>query len=661
MTNIPASPDEFAGLGIDLRKSLDEERLRLQQSAQKQARIFDTTLSAITDFAYTFDRDGRFLYVNKALLTLWGLTLDQAVGRNFFDLQYPELLAARLQQQIQQVIDTGISLRDETPYTSPAGKGGYYEYIFTPVFAEDGSVELVAGSTRDVSARKHTEDLLRARTAQFETLLDRAPLGVYVADARFRLREANPRARLVFGDLPDLIGRDLAQIIHQRWPREFADEVLRHLRHTLETGEPYQNGEHAVRPRDAYMTETYEWQSNRIPLPDGSHGVVCYFREISEQVAARHALEAADRQKNEFLAMLAHELRNPLAPLRNSSVLLKRMLAHDGDAQRALAIITRQADHLTRLVDDLLDVARISNGLIDLKLHPVEVATVVAQALELVAPMMQDKRHTLALRYSGESLRVDGDLVRLVQCVANILANAAKYTDPGGEINVESRREGSLAIIAVTDNGIGITDDLMPRLFKLFVQGHPTLDRTQGGLGVGLALVRKLVEMHGGTVIVARRKPESGTTFEIRLPLAARADASTSASLPITAMTLRRVLIVDDNVDAAESLAAVLRFDGHDVRCVHTADEALAQLGAAAPDVVLLDIGLPQMDGYEVARRMRMLPACSGVRLVALTGYSQPEDRERARAAGFDRFVVKPLDFALLDSILTGHGGEDPR
>ncbi len=379
---------------------------RLLERAETQARIFDITLSSITDFVYIFDLDGRFRYVNKALLDLWGLTLDQVVGKNFQELKYPEPLASRLQRQIQQVIDTGKGLSDEAPYTSPTGASGYYEYIFRPVFAPDGSVEVVAGSTRDVSARKRTEDALRSRTAQFESLFSDVPLGVYLVDADFRVREVNPRARPVFANIPDPIGRDFDEVIHLLRPKPYADEVVRLVRRTLETGEPHITPERMEERRDLQKTEIYEWQIHRIPLPDGRNGVVCYFREVSSQVYARRALEAADRQKDEFLAMLAHELRNPLAPIRNSSELLARSLPKDSGAQGAIDVIQRQVVYLTRLVDDLLDVSRISQGRIELKLQTLELATVIAQAVETVAPLLRERRHNLQITSHHQPLHV---------------------------------------------------------------------------------------------------------------------------------------------------------------------------------------------------------------------------------------------------------------
>jgi len=650
---------ELVGVVLDLtrQKELDAERSRALERAEDRARMFDRALSAISDFAYLFDRDGRFLYVNKALLDLWGLPLDQAIGKDFFDLKYPVALASRLQRQIQQVIETGRGLADETPYTSPTGVNGYYEYIFAPVLAADGSVEVVAGSTRDISTRKRTEDALRSRTAQFETLLNNAPLGVYLVDTDFCLRELNPIARRVFGDAPDLVGRDFVQVLHVLWPKTYADEVVRLFRRTLETGQPYFMPERIEERRDIQKTEIYEWQINRIPLPDGRPGVVCYFRDISERVRVRHALEAADRQKNEFLAMLAHELRNPLAPIHSSGELLARTLMENEHARGAVGVIRRQVSHLTRLVDDLLDVSRISQGRIDLRLECLPLETAVAQAIECVEPLVHEKGHHLTITTSDPSLFVSADPARLVQCIANVLLNAVKYTGPGGQIRVESRNEGEEAVISISDNGIGISEELRPHVFDLFVQGTRTLDRAQGGLGIGLAVAKRLVEMHRGRVSVASHGIGHGATFEIRLPRIALVTGSSGVPA-LLGVPRRRVLIVDDNADAADSLAVLLSMEGHETQTIHSATEAIVRAESFQPDVILLDIGLPEMDGYEVARRIRELPGGREVKLVAVTGYGGQEARTRTRAAGFDAHLLKPLELEMLARILLESGSK---
>ena len=381
--------------------------------------------------------------------------------------------------------------------------------------------------------RRTTEEAFRLRTAQFETLLTEAPLGVYLVDADFRIREANPTARAVFGDIPDLIGLDFDEVIHLLWPKAYADEVVRVFRHTLETGQAYFAPEHIEKRLDRGVIEYYEWQVNRMPLTDGRDGVVCYFRDISVHVHARQQLQAADRQKDEFLAMLAHELRNPLAPLRNAGEVLSRPSGQHAHTQAAIAIVQRQVTNLSRLVDDLLDVSRITQGLIELQRQPVQLAEIVAQAVEMVEPLLREKQHKLSITSYG-TLRINGDPARLVQCVANVLTNAAKYTDPNGAISIDSRRESMDGVLTIADNGAGISADLLPRVFDLFMQSDRTLDRAQGGLGVGLSVVKRLVEMHGGRVTAFSAGVGRGSTFEIRLPIVEREDEPSTSLASVT-------------------------------------------------------------------------------------------------------------------------------
>lgn len=364
---------------------------------------------------------------------------------------------------------------------------------------------------------------------------------------------------------------------------------------------------------------------------------------------AEDALKNADRLKDEFLAMLAHELRNPLAPIRIASELLGRLLPADAKTQGIVDIIKRQGIHLTRLVDDLLDVSRITQGRIELQRESLELGPIVAQAMESVEPLLRNKRHKVTVTSCFEPLYVYGDGARLVQCVVNLLTNAAKYTDPSGEIGVELRSEPSSAVIVVADNGIGIPTELLPRIFELFVQNERSLDRSEGGLGIGLSVVRRLIDMHGGQVTAASAGPGHGSTFEISLPTVAAPEQIRTQPNRRSAEP-RRILVVDDNVDAAASLAELLRLEGHQAEAVYSAKGALEAIMNFSPNVVLLDIGLPDMDGYEVAKRIRA--GGNFVRLVALTGYGQAEDIQRTHSAGFDAHLVKPVDLVALDRTL---------
>ena len=503
--------------------------------------------------------------------------------------------------------------------------------------------------------RQRAEALLRLRLAQFETLLNEAPSGVYLVDADFRIRDVNSTARDILADFQPLVGRDFADMIHFLQPQHSADELVALCRRTLATGEPYRTSEPIDTPLDREVDESHEWHIRRIPLPEGGLGLACYVRDVSSHVKARQALQTADRQKNEFLAMLAHELRNPLAPLRNAAELLSRALSADEHLQAMTGIVHRQVSHLTRLVDDLLDVSRISQGRIELKRRAIPLAGIIEQAVETVESLVQEKHQTLSV-VGERALRVNADPARLLQCVANILTNAAKYTDPHGEIRIESSQRDGEAVLTIIDNGSGISPDLLPRVFDLFVQSDRTLDRAQGGLGIGLSVVKRLIEMHEGRVTASSAGPGQGATFQIFLPLV-QDEGDVAPEIPNHPTRSLRILIVDDDVDAADSIAMLLRLEGHHTATAYAPHEALAQVPSLQPELILLDIGLPDIDGYELARRLRAADHLGGVRLVALTGYGQAEDRQRARDAGFDDHLVKPVEFATLKQILAAVPG----
>ncbi len=368
------------------------------------------------------------------------------------------------------------------------------------------------------------------------------------------------------------------------------------------------------------------------------------------------ALREADRRKDEFLAILAHELRNPLAPLRNAVEILRLRAPDLPEVQMANDMMARQVRHLSRLVDDLLDVSRVSSGRIELRRETVALAAAIEAAVESSRPAIEAGRHQLAMVPAPEPIHVDADPVRLSQVLSNLLNNAARYTPPGGRITIESAREGGQAVIRVRDTGAGIPRDMLESIFEIFVQGPGTGGAAQGGLGIGLTLVKRLVELHGGTVTAHSAGPGQGSELTVRLPAlestpaeagraakeGARADAHCAA---------RRVLVVDDNHDAADSLAHVLGACGHEVRVAYDGVDAVSESLAFEPDVVLLDLGLPRLDGRDVARRLRRLRGDS-VLLIAVTGWGQEDDRRRTREAGFDHHLTKPVDHERLQALL---------
>jgi signal transduction histidine kinase len=381
-------------------------------------------------------------------------------------------------------------------------------------------------------------------------------------------------------------------------------------------------------------------------------------KHLVEELRRRgEQLAEANRRKDDFLAILGHELRGPLAPVRNAIQVLKLSGAPDSNLRWASDVIERQVQHLSRLVDDLLDVSRITRGKVQLRDDEVALAAVVNRAVETSRPLIEERKHALTVSLSPEPLRLRGDAVRLTQVLSNLLSNAAKYTEEGGRIDLTVRREGDEAVVRVQDTGVGIPAEMLPRVFDLFTQVDGSAQRALGGLGVGLTLVRSLVEMHGGVVEAFSDGPGRGSTFVVRLPALpnqqqAAAEEAPAPAAPAGGVPPRRVLVVDDNRDAAESLAVLARLWGHEVRVAHDGPSALAAAAEQRPHVILLDLGLPGLSGVEVARRLREDPAFADTLLVALTGYGGEEDRRRSRDAGLHLHWVKPVDPAALQALL---------
>jgi CheY-like chemotaxis protein len=380
-------------------------------------------------------------------------------------------------------------------------------------------------------------------------------------------------------------------------------------------------------------------------------------QEIAKTRLAEEKLLEASKRKDEFLAMLSHELRNPLAPIRNAVELVRRIAPSDPRLVWARDVVDRQVTHMAQLVDDLLDVSRITQGKISLRKETLELDKVVAHALETAKPLIESRGHSLEVTLPEGPVWMSGDFARLAQVVANLLNNAAKYTPENGRISLFANVEEGTATVTVQDNGIGIDRDLLPRVFDLFAQGERSLDRSLGGLGVGLTVVQRLVELHGGRVEVSSEGAGRGSKFSVYLPCISEVPQPGEAAEKEIAHAGkqggRRVLVVDDNIDAAESIAVLLRLEGHEVKTVSDGAQAIACSQVFAPSAVLLDIGLPGMNGYDVARRLRELPATRHALFIALTGYGQREDRTLAAEAGFQHHFIKPADPRAIHAVLT--------
>jgi two-component system, sensor histidine kinase len=366
-------------------------------------------------------------------------------------------------------------------------------------------------------------------------------------------------------------------------------------------------------------------------------------------------LAAADRRKDEFLAMLAHELRNPLAPIRSATEVMRLWNLDDPEQRELVELVRRQVGHMARLLDDLLDVSRITRGKITLEKQTIDLVEIAENAARAATPIVEQKGHSFEFRRPMQPVMVEADPTRMQQVISNLLHNAAKYTNPGGKISLAVKRVGEQAVIQVCDNGVGIAPEVLPHIFELFTQDDRSLDRSAGGLGIGLTVVKSLVQFHGGTVEARSDGVDCGAEVLVRLPaLAAMTTAPLAASpAPSRGVNHRKVLIVDDNVDGADTLARLVRAWGHTVKVAYDGFSALEMSGEFRPEICLLDIGLPGMDGYELARRLQSAAWFDGTRLFAVSGYGQASDRERSRQAGFDAHLVKPVDPALLREHLT--------
>jgi len=378
-------------------------------------------------------------------------------------------------------------------------------------------------------------------------------------------------------------------------------------------------------------------------------------RERTEKLAkSEEALRTADRRKDEFLAMLAHEFRNPLAPIRNAVELMKKPSVPDSTVKWGRELIDRQIEHLNRLVDDLLDVSRIVQGKISLQETVLDITAVVDQAVEASRPLIEARGHELSVTIPDQPVWVRGDAVRLTQVISNLLNNAAKYTDAGGRIQLNIDTSAHAVTLRVQDNGIGIPASVLPHIFDLFTQADQSVARTQSGLGIGLTLVKRIVEMHGGRVEVRSDGPRCGSEFLVHLPreFSPQHRMDATSAIPAAGQTPLRVLVVDDNHDNAESLATLLQLEGHDVAVAFDGISALAEAATFQPQAVLLDLGMPGMDGYEVVRELRRREATRSAVILALSGYGQPDDKARAKAAGFTDHLTKPVEPRSLLALL---------
>jgi len=762
------------------RKRAEEELWRAHSKLQR-------VLDSITDGLLILDNDWRYIYFNEQGAKLIGMHPDELIGRCVWDI-FPHAKDLQFFKAYHQAVETNKPVHFEEFYPAPINK-----WLNCHCYP---SAEGLSVYFQDVTSSKRAELTLRQNAALFATLIEQAPMGVYVVDSQFRLQQVNAAALPVFSNIAPLIGRDFDEVMEIQWGPEVGRQCAAVFRHTLATGERYISPPFTEHRYDLGYDQTFEWQTQRVTLPDGQYGVVCYFHEITDRVRSQRALfdseertrlatdatgvgiwewdigagqihwdaqmfriygveptsnglvpyttwqdavfpedlpeqeailrdtverqgqssrefrirrfdngqrryvqsvetirtdingkpkwivgtnldvtqrreteerlrrlaaelHEADRRKDEFLATLAHELRNPLAPLRNGLQLLRMVGSGDETSGMALEMMERQLCQMVRLVDDLMDVSRISTGKVAIKKTTVELESVIRSAVETSRPLIEQMRHQLTVTLPSHVIMIQADLTRLSQVFSNLLNNAAKYNESGGQIWLIVQQRAEEVQVTIRDSGIGIASDQLPRIFDLFSQVDHSLEKSQGGLGIGLSLVKRLVELHSGTVEAKSEGFGHGSEFIVTLPIS-RIPQHEESQLNHDKIAKRvslRILIVDDNRDSAESLVMMLKMKGHITHAAYDGEDALAAADEFQPEVILLDLGLPKLNGYKVCEILRERPGGRDIVIIAQTGWGQTEDRQRTRDAGFNHHLVKPIDpsglIALLEALDT--------
>ena len=637
------------------RKQVEADQKQLDQRLRDQQFYTRSLIESNTDALMTTDPAGIITDVNKQMEALTGCTRDELIGapfKSYFTDPERAEAAIKLVLSEKKVTDYELTARARD------AKETVVSYNATTFYDRDRKLQGVFAAARDVTERKQAERELSEKAR----LLDLSNDAIIVRDFEDKISSWNKGAENLYGwTCEEVIGKHLDTLLQTEFPKPMT-EILEQLHDEGQfSGELVQVARNGRR-----VAALCRWVLDR-----GTKSILTSYTDITERRMLEESLAArasdlvrADRSKDEFLAMLAHELRNPLAPLRNAAEILQTENASDEECGQAQQIIGRQIENMTRMIDDLLDVSRITEGKIELRRQPVALADILTAAASVARSGISARRQELTLALPDEPIFLNADATRLEQVFGNLLGNACKYSDVGATISLRVERapatgaEPPDVIVRVCDNGMGIAPELLPDIFNLFVQATRALDRAHGGLGIGLTLVQRLVKLHGGSVEARSEGLGRGSEFIVRLPtLAARpAELPPPAAPAAPPEASRRILIVDDNEDSTRTMAILQRRRGHETRTSFTGPDAVAVAAEFVPEVVLLDIGLPGMDGYEVARRLRAMPALAGAFLVAMSGYGSEEDRAEARAAGFDEYLVKPVDLDLLRTWLRSRG-----
>ncbi|MCC2971924.1 PAS domain S-box protein [Massilia sp. IC2-476] len=624
------------------------ETRRAEVALQASEERFQALMKGLAQATWETDADGAVRTDSPGWRRMTGQSVEESAGLGWVNAVHPDDRHF-VMRHWHEAVAQGSPVNAEFRVRQAGGGWRWTNARAAPLRNPDGSIARWIGMNIDVDARRQAEAALRESDGRFRVLAEASPALIFQLDEQGQVSYANRRSLEVVGMRAGTGPADgWGALLHP----DDGPRYIERVRTAIAERAPFQQ---RVRARAA--DGGWHWfESHGAPLfgaGNAYRGHVGISIDVTEAVQAEEALRNADRRKDEFLATLAHELRNPLAPISNAVHLLRRP---DGrrTADRMVEMVGRQVRQMVRLVDDLMDVSRITQGKLELRREPLSLAEILSMAVETSMPAIEAGRHELTVSLPEETLVLEADKVRLTQVFGNMLNNAAKYTDRGGHIWASAWREDDQVVVSVRDSGIGIPAAKLPHVFEMFSQAHRDSVRGQAGLGIGLTMVRSLVELHGGSVEARSEGPGKGSEFLVRLPLAPVAAPVAHDGLDEGAAPLegRRVLVVDDNGDAAESLALLLQAAGAEVRTARDGPAGLEAVRQMTPHAVLLDLGMPGMDGFEVARRLRADPANAALVLVALTGWGQAEDRRRTQASGFDHHLTKPVDVDLLLDIL---------
>ena len=618
--------------------------------------IFQQLVQQVKDYAmFVLDPAGRIMTWNLGAQRIKGYAPEEIIGRHFSAFYTADAVARGWPAEELRLATREGRFEDEGWRVRKDGSRFWANVVISALRDEGGKLLGFSKITRDLSERRLEQEALRQAEERFRLLVDGViDYAIYMLDPDGIVTSWNAGAQRIKGYARD-------EIIGKHFSCFYADG-------DIEAGRPW---EALATARREGRAEAEGWRLKKgaerfwarvvvTPLHDAS-GHLRGYAKVTQDLTDRRqmqSLQDAAKQVNEFIATLAHELRNPLAPIRTAVEVMAKVPGSDPAQQAMRETIDRQSAQLARIVDDMLDIARVTRGAMSLELAEVDMAEVVRRAAETAAPAIELGRHRLDVEFPPEPLVVQGDLCRLTQLLANLLNNAARYTPQAGRIAVGARQEDGWAVIEVSDNGRGIEPGMLERIFHMFVQGRSALEKIGGGLGVGLALARRIAEAHGGTLGAHSEGENKGARFTLRLPLQkAAARPIDAAPASVSPMLAKRILVVDDNVDAAATLGLLLKSLGHEICVVYDGLQALRMAVEFRPDVVLLDIGMPGLDGYEVARRLRALKRVKPLRIVAVTGWGLEADRARSREAGFDLHLVKPVDPTVLTSAIASSNG----